>query len=89
MKYIVGFFLGVGVGLAAGLLFAPLTGEELRGQIHTGAEAELKKAEAEWQKLRQEIKKSMADSRREMKDYMEKAEEEGAVETGAETEATA
>lgn len=52
MKYLVTFVSGVFVGAIVALLFAPSSGEELRVQIQTGAEAEMKKAEAEWQKAK-------------------------------------
>ena len=58
MKYLVTLISGMFVGAIVALLFAPSSGEELRVQLQTGAETELKKAEAEWQKAKAGMQKS-------------------------------
>jgi gas vesicle protein len=60
MKYLVTFVGGMFVGAILALLFAPSSGEELRVQLQTGAEAELKKAEAEWQKAKTSLQERTA-----------------------------
>jgi gas vesicle protein len=50
------------VGAILALLFAPSSGEELRVQIQTGAETELKKAEAEWQKAKASLRERPTNS---------------------------
>lgn len=50
MKMILSFFLGAVVGAAAALMFAPSSGEELRAQMRTEADASTEKLHADWQK---------------------------------------
>ena len=53
-KVLLGFLLGIGVGAAAALLYAPATGQDLRGQLHT-------QADADYQRLRAELQKGMGE----------------------------
>ena len=63
MKYVLSFVLGTAFGALAGttiaLLLAPSSGEELRGNIKTKADAEYVKLQEEWQKGRQEMQLRM------------------------------
>ena len=56
MKYAAGFFAGALVGAIVALLFAPSSGEELRSNIKSEADAQYAKLQDEWQKGMQEIK---------------------------------
>ncbi len=63
MKYVLSFVLGTAFGALAGgliaLLFAPSSGEELRSNIKTKADAEYIKLQDDWQKSRQEMQMRM------------------------------
>jgi gas vesicle protein len=63
MKYVLSFVLGTFFGALAGavvaLLFAPSSGEELRTNIKTKADAEYAKLQDEWQKGVQEMQTRM------------------------------
>lgn len=69
------FLTGVLVGVAVGLLYAPMSGEELRAEIRTEAEVELKKVEAEWNKRLKEVNESLEATRQEVMAYMNKSQE--------------
>lgn len=55
MKYLVTFLAGLFVGGVAALLYAPTSGEELRTQLRTQAEAEVERVQAEGQRRLQEF----------------------------------
>jgi gas vesicle protein len=59
MKYTIGFILGTFFGAIGGaivaLLFAPSSGEELRSNIKTKADAEYANLQDQWQKSFQEL----------------------------------
>jgi len=76
MKEFFSFLSGVLVGAVVALLFAPMTGEDLRRQIQEEADAELKKVDAEWQKVLTQINKTVEDTQAELKAYIEKAQSE-------------
>ena len=76
MKYLMSFVLGAAVGAVAALLFAPSSGAELRAQIQTGAEAELKKAEAEWQKATTELHEKFDQTSEDIRAFIEQAKTE-------------
>jgi gas vesicle protein len=63
MKYVLSFVLGTAFGALTGgliaLLFAPSSGEELRSNIKTKADAEYIKLQDDWQKSRQEMQVRM------------------------------
>lgn len=69
------FLTGVLVGVAVGLLYAPMSGEELRAEIRTEAEVELKKAEAEWNKRLKEVNESLEATRQEVMAYIDKGQQ--------------
>lgn len=56
MKYAASFLIGALVGAVAALLLAPSSGEELRTNIKSQADAQYVKLQDEWQKGMQEIK---------------------------------
>lgn len=76
MKEFFSFLSGVLVGAVVALLFAPMTGEDLRRQIQEEADVELKKMESEWQKVLTQINKTVEDTQAELKAYIEKAQAE-------------
>lgn len=59
MKYAAGFIMGALAGAVVALLFAPSSGEELRSNIKSQADAQYAKLQDEWQKGMQEIKARM------------------------------
>jgi gas vesicle protein len=84
MKFFLGFLSGIMVGAVAGLLFAPTSGEELRGQIRTEADAARKKAEAEWQKQLETMNLTVDEMRGEMNAFIDQYR--AAEEAGSEAE---
>ena len=71
MKFFLGFLGGIMVGAVAGLLLAPTSGEEFRGQIRTEADAAWKKAEAEWQKQLEAMNLTVDEMRTEMNAFID------------------
>jgi gas vesicle protein len=74
MKELMFFLLGATVGAIAALMFAPLSGTELRAQIRTAAEGEAGRLQADWQtglqktnekldKLQADLKKTLQQER--------------------------
>ena len=63
MKYVLSFVLGTTLGALGGaivaLLFAPSSGEELRTNIKTKADAEYAVLQDQWQKSMQELQTRM------------------------------
>ncbi len=53
IRFMYGVLFGLVLGGIAGVLLAPASGQELRNQIRSEAEATRRRAEAEWQKQRQ------------------------------------
>jgi gas vesicle protein len=80
MKEFFSFLSGVLVGAVVALLFAPMTGEDLRRQIQEEADAELKRVDAEWQKVLGQINKTVEETQAELKAYIEKAQSEATEE---------
>ena len=78
MKYLGSFLAGAVVGAVVALLFAPSSGTELRAQLQTGAEAELKKAEAEWNKATAELQEKFDQTSQELKALVEQSKAEEA-----------
>ena len=50
LKYVLTFLLGVATGTAVGLLVAPSSGEELRANIKSQADAQAARLQEEYQK---------------------------------------
>ena len=74
MKQLFSFLAGVIVGGVAALLLAPMSGEDLRQQIQEEANAEFKKVDAEWQKVMQQVNKTVEDTQTELRAYIERAQ---------------
>ncbi len=74
MGQLFSFVVGVAVGVMAGLLVAPRSGQELRAQLGQDAEAELKKAQAEWNKALEQVHQSIEATRSELKAYIDQAQ---------------
>ena len=55
MRYVLVFLLGALSGAVAALLFAPSSGEELRANIKTQADAQVAKLQSEYQKGMQDM----------------------------------
>ena len=85
MKFFLGFLGGIMVGAVAGLLFAPSSGEELRGQIRTEADAARKKAEAEWQKQHEALNLTVDEMRTEMNAFIDQHRAAEGAEADAES----
>ncbi|MFN2189874.1 MAG: YtxH domain-containing protein [Candidatus Promineifilaceae bacterium] len=71
MSNIFSFFAGILVGAAVALLYAPMSGEDLRTEIKAEAETEFKKAEVEWNKRLKEINEKVDAMRIDVKSYIE------------------
>jgi gas vesicle protein len=70
------FVVGALVGAVVTLLFAPMSGQEMRGRIREEAEASLDRAAAEWSKAQAEMRTMMEETRKEVKAYQAKALED-------------
>jgi len=67
---IVSFLAGAFVGSIIALLYAPKSGEELRGQIRSEADATVKRASAEWNKAVQQIQEQIEAGQVQIQNYM-------------------
>ena len=65
------FIAGALFGAVIALLYAPTSGEELRTQIRTEADAKLQQASQEWEKAIVNIQKSIDEMSSEMKAQIE------------------
>jgi len=59
MKYAISFLLGAVVGAVVALLYAPSSGQELRTNIKTQADAQIARVQEEVQKSMQEMQARM------------------------------
>ena len=93
MKQLFSFLAGVIVGGVAALLLAPMSGEDLRRQIQEEANAEIKKVDAEWRRIIEQLNQTVENTQAELRAYIERAQagtgeeavgEEAADETTAE-----
>ena len=50
VKVLIGFLVGVAVGVAGALLLAPSSGEELRNQMHDYADTDMERMRAEYRR---------------------------------------
>lgn len=55
IRFMYGVLFGLVLGGIAGVLLAPTSGQELRNQMRSEAEATKRRAEAEWQKQRHSV----------------------------------
>jgi gas vesicle protein len=69
MKFVTGFFVGAFIGAVVALLLAPSSGSELRAELRAGAETELNKFEAEWQRRLQEVSANVEAMRQDLANY--------------------
>ena len=67
---ILSFVAGAFVGAVVALLYAPKSGEELRAQIRSEADAAAKRASTEWNKAVQEVQRQVEEGQSQMKAYM-------------------
>jgi gas vesicle protein len=67
---IVSFLVGATFGAVIALLYAPTSGEELRGQIRTEADVRYQQASTEWNKALISMQKSVDDMSTEVKAYI-------------------
>jgi gas vesicle protein len=74
MRELFGFVVGVIVGMIVGMLLAPMSGRELRAQLGQEAEAEMKKAQAEWNKALEQVHQSVEATRSDLKAYIDQAQ---------------
>jgi gas vesicle protein len=68
---LISFLFGVTVGAVAALLFAPKSGEELRTQIKTEADAKLEMLSTEWEKTMADMQASIDKTRNDLAAYMQ------------------
>lgn len=54
MKYLIGFLAGTAFGAAIALLYAPMSGDELRSEIR-------READARYQQVQTQVQKGLAD----------------------------
>lgn len=80
MNVIVSFFVGAISGAVVALLYAPMSGQELRADIQVRSQAELHRLEVEWQRRMQEVSSSIDEMRQEVSTFIEKAEAQMAAE---------
>jgi gas vesicle protein len=69
------FVMGAGVGAVFALLFAPKSGEELRGDIAGGVSNEVKQLQSVGKNIKQSAQKTAALAQDHIKDAMEAGEE--------------
>ena len=88
MKQLFSFLAGVIVGGVAALLLAPMSGEDLRRQIQEEANVEMKRVDAEWKKMLEQVNLTVEDTRAELRAFIERTQagtsEEGTDEAKAE-----
>ncbi len=89
MKQLFSFLAGVIVGGVAALLLAPMSGEDLRRQIQEEANTELKKVDAEWRKIMQQVNQTVEDTQAELRAYIERAQADESEEADDEVPAEA
>jgi gas vesicle protein len=77
MKYVLSFFIGAAVGAAVALLYAPASGEELRANLKTQADAQYAKLQEEWQKGMQDMHDRMDKMSSELQTLTSRSKEPG------------
>jgi gas vesicle protein len=77
MKFMIGFIWGAMIGAAVALLYAPSTGEELRANIKTQADAQYTKLQEEWQNGMSELQDRMDKINSDLQALSGKADEGG------------
>jgi len=72
---VIGFAIGLGVGAALGILFAPKSGDETRRNLREGAEDIFDDARATGRKLRRRAKRAVGDMTERVMDVAGTAEQ--------------
>lgn len=72
---ILSFLLGALAGAVVALLYAPKSGEELRAQIRSEAEARMEQLNDELEKTLAEVRETVEKTRAELMSYMEQMQE--------------
>ena len=73
---ILSFLMGAVVGAVVALLYAPTSGEELRGQIRSEADARVEQLSEEWEKAMAEMQASIEKTRSDVMAYLEQMQEQ-------------
>lgn len=74
MKYLLAFLAGVLVGSAAALFLAPVSGEELRAELQTRTDKELKRANAEMRKALADLNDKFDETAKDVHALIEQAQ---------------
>jgi len=74
VKYLLTFLAGVLAGSAAALFLAPVSGEELRAELHTRTDRELKRANAETRKALADLNDKFDETAKEVHALIEQAQ---------------
>jgi gas vesicle protein len=77
---LISFLIGAVFGAIMALLYAPVSGEELRGQIREEADVRLQQVSEEWDKALKSMQKALDDTSNEIKGYIKQAQAEEEVE---------
>ena len=75
MNNILSFFIGAIFGAAVALLYAPQSGEELRGRIREEAQVERQRLQAQYEKSVQEMHDRIEKVQQDVQALLEQAEE--------------
>ena len=76
------FIAGALFGAVIALLYAPTSGEELRGQIRDEADIRLQKASEEWAKAMENMQQSIDEMSVEVKTRLDQLAKKDALESG-------
>lgn len=83
LSFILGVVVGAVIGGAVALLYAPLTGDELRGRIRDEATAEGQRVQAQYERSRQDLVERVDKMQADVQSLLERSKEED--ELGAES----
>ncbi len=75
MNNVLSFFIGTIFGAAVALLYAPQSGEELRGRIREEAQVERQRLQAQYEKSVQEMHDRIEKVQQDVQALLEQAEE--------------
>jgi gas vesicle protein len=75
MNNVLSFFMGAIFGAAVALLYAPQSGEELRGRIREEAQVERQRLQAQYEKSMQELHDRVEKVQQDVQALREQAEE--------------
>lgn len=71
MKYLIGFLAGTAFGAAIALLYAPMSGDELRGEIRREADARYQQMQTQVQKGLTEMNSRLDKMNADVKEMLE------------------